>query len=333
MMPRATEHLETTMTIPSWTTPLRTLKLTIHMGALEMVDLPPFMGSTLRGAFGAALKSVGCAGKEQRSCSKACAWPTRCPYGQLMETPVPEDAPGRIKASRFAPHPIVLTPPAQGGGALFPGDTLTFHVTLIGRGLRLIKPVIAALARMASLGMGKGRGELALRRVVDAASDEMVWSDDGDGDVRTRALTPKALGQTSSPEADGPITIEFVTPVQLMRRGDVVRAFDLGELVYAAADRLWLLSSVHAPSSPQIDAAALAKAARAAPIEVLEDEMKMVRVQRYSGRQERRHGLEGLVGRAVISGDAAPFVRLLRAAAMVHVGKKTSFGFGHVEVR
>jgi glyoxylate/hydroxypyruvate reductase A len=83
-----------------------------------------------------------------------------------METEVPLDAPARLRASKYAPHPYGMTPPSV-GGALFPGDEITFRIKLFGPAMHHVVNLIGGLAKMAMAGMGKGRGKMALARVVD----------------------------------------------------------------------------------------------------------------------------------------------------------------------
>ncbi|HKV37959.1 MAG TPA: CRISPR system precrRNA processing endoribonuclease RAMP protein Cas6, partial [Blastocatellia bacterium] len=67
-----------------------------------------FLGSTLRGAFGHALKQAVCV-MSHRACER-CLVQDRCIYPYLFETPAPPDAP-LLKGQNHAPHPFILTPP------------------------------------------------------------------------------------------------------------------------------------------------------------------------------------------------------------------------------
>lgn len=310
---------------------LRILRLRARFAALELVELPDFVGSTLRGAFSAALKSSACKGNETRACEASCGWPALCAYGALMETPVPDNAPGRLKGSRFAPHPLVLT--AIGvGGVLFPGDDFEIEITLVGKSAGRVKETIAALARMASLGIGKGRGELALKQVFDAESERLVWNDNGPDELDLSVLSPTNLVLAAA-EAEANVSrlrLTLATPLQLSRGGQMVEELDAGELAYACADRFRLLDGMHGSGDFSLDAGAIAKRIRDLDITVTRHELRRLDIDRYSSRQQRKHALSGLVGEMELEGDLGELADLLEVARYIHIGKKTSFGFGHI---
>src|ERR1700730_14774271 len=87
---------------------LNVAKFEVRLQAHESVTLPPFLGSTLRGAFGHALKEAvsmidGC---ECTGCSAA----DPCAYHYLFETPVPPGI-AQLRGQREAPVPFILSPP------------------------------------------------------------------------------------------------------------------------------------------------------------------------------------------------------------------------------
>jgi hypothetical protein len=71
-------------------------------------SLPVFLGSTLRGAFGHALKQAVCV-MPHKDCER-CMVQDRCLYPYLFETPAPKGA-GMLEGQQHAPHPFILTPP------------------------------------------------------------------------------------------------------------------------------------------------------------------------------------------------------------------------------
>jgi len=316
-----------------FTKKLRILQLRARFGARELVELPDYVGSTLRGAFSAALKSSSCKGNETRACQDSCGWPGLCAYGALMETPVPENAPGRLEGSRFAPHPVVLTAPGV-GGVLFPGDTFELDVTLIGKGAARVKETITALVRMASLGIGKGRGELVLRAVTDVSSGKSIWSEDQPDELDLAALSPTNLSlpssEPSSARTPSRLHLTLSTPLQLSRGGNMVERLDAGELAYACADRFRLLDGMHGSGDFSLDAGGIAKQIRGLDIEVTHHDLRRLDIDRYSSRQRRKHALSGLIGDIVFEGEVSQLASLLQIATTVHIGKKTSFGFGHI---
>jgi hypothetical protein len=81
----------------------------LRLQALEACSLPAFLGSTLRGAFGHALKQAVCV-MEHRNCEQ-CMVADRCMYSYLFETPPPPDL-ALLRGQQRAPHPFILSPPS-----------------------------------------------------------------------------------------------------------------------------------------------------------------------------------------------------------------------------
>lgn len=80
----------------------------LRLEARQWASLPAFLGSTLRGAFGHALKEVVCL-MSHRDCSH-CLVADRCIYTYLFETLAPADLP-QLRGQQQAPHPFILAPP------------------------------------------------------------------------------------------------------------------------------------------------------------------------------------------------------------------------------
>ena len=83
------------------------LSLDISCRFLTPAHLPVFKGSTLRGAFGHALKTVACALRQQ-DC-ETCLLAQTCAYALIFAT---ERLSGSHVTAR--PHPYIINPPAGG---------------------------------------------------------------------------------------------------------------------------------------------------------------------------------------------------------------------------
>ena len=103
----------------------------LRLRALEDASLPAFLGSTLRGAFGHALKQAVCV-MPHRDCER-CMVSERCIYPYLFETPSPEDIP-QLRGQRQAPHPFILSPPPPGAAIVrsVAGSVIDHHLAASG---------------------------------------------------------------------------------------------------------------------------------------------------------------------------------------------------------
>ena len=80
----------------------------IVLRALERTTLPPYLGSTLRGALGHALKDAACV-VEHGDCRR-CPLLDTCAFPYLFETPVPPEI-KELRGQTHAPLPFLLEPP------------------------------------------------------------------------------------------------------------------------------------------------------------------------------------------------------------------------------
>ncbi|HKQ06258.1 MAG TPA: CRISPR system precrRNA processing endoribonuclease RAMP protein Cas6 [Blastocatellia bacterium] len=176
----------------------------LRLRAFGAVGLPHYLGSTLRGAFGRALKDAVCV-MAHRNCER-CLVADRCGYPYIFETPPPSDI-SLLRGQQRAPHPFILTPPIpqfvpsqashkakatpQPGSAiqladgravrlvqssglatseerrmLKTGDALTFELLLMGRASEFMPYVVYAVSEMARHGLGAERGRFELSDVA-----------------------------------------------------------------------------------------------------------------------------------------------------------------------
>ena len=91
----------------------------LRLRALENAVLPSFPGSTLRGAFGHALKNAVCV-MRHRECSKCLVF-SRCLYPSVFETRWPDELTA-MRKQLDAPHPFVLDAPVYPRRRLMPAQ-------------------------------------------------------------------------------------------------------------------------------------------------------------------------------------------------------------------
>jgi hypothetical protein len=134
----------------------------LRIKALDELNLPPYKGSTFRGAFGQALKQVVCALRRQE-CS-GCLLRDRCVYVYLFETPPPKDT-QMMRLYPSAPHPFVIEPPDTEKHHIQRGEAMDFGLVLVGRALEYLPYFIYGFMRLGENGLGRGRGKVSLEEV------------------------------------------------------------------------------------------------------------------------------------------------------------------------
>ena len=95
----------------------------------DAIQLPEYAGSTLRGAFGRALRKIACMTK-QTDC-KSCPLYRTCPYTNIFETPAPAEH--QIQKFSQVPNGYIIEPPEWGEKTYLPNELFQFSLVLFGK--------------------------------------------------------------------------------------------------------------------------------------------------------------------------------------------------------
>jgi hypothetical protein len=287
------------------------------------VHLPPFVGSTLRGALGRSLRRLVCA--TRLPACPGCPVRSACAYAALHDGYTPADLPSGT--GEHAPPPLWLRD-VDPGRTLAPGETVGFSVAAFGPAVRSLPYVDEAVRALGRAGIGRGRGAVELL----GAEDERRESVAALIEARVAELR-EAIEQRGSG-----LRVRFRTPVSIRLKGqawsdpDRPRPSWAARLVGGAArrrialERRWL--EVPAGQAPRV-AEALAEAEG---VEELEARIQGRRVKRFSATQGAG-ALHGAVGELRLGGAGlAAALPWLAAGELLSVGSGTTFGFGRIEL-
>ncbi|MDD2845473.1 MAG: CRISPR system precrRNA processing endoribonuclease RAMP protein Cas6 [Rhodoferax sp.] len=295
--------------------PIARLHLTVR--AEGTLQLPPYAGSMLRGAFGHALLALS---PLPHTDGQPCALHATCPYCQLFAAP---PLPGHsLQKFSHMPQPYVIEPPTGGVQRLQAGQTFGFGMVLIGKAIGLLPTVLQGWQRALRTGLGREHAPCTLIEVYDENGLQRLPG-------KREQLSNLNASLPLPPALDGQATLHFHTPLRLQVQGKAVRAGQLSarDLLIALARRTQLLCDVHlGTAAPQHDFAVLS--AQAAAITVQDQDLRWFDWGRYSQRQQQEMQLGGLLGSVQLQGDLAPFAQLLHQGQWLHVGKNASFGLG-----
>ena len=329
---------------------LRWARLRLTLRAEEALRLPPYAGSTFRGAFGHAFKRVAC---PLRGACESCLHRTVCVYAYVFETAGSSDGSPLARGATVT-HPFVLEPPESAPAELTAGDPLEVGLVLIGRAIPLAPYFLAACRDMASLGLGRGRGRCRLTRVVaedpDSPAGRVVYDGVADllapavpvwsmaelnrlrnaGEPIAKSAMGRGMRNNGTRGGEEQVTLEFVTPTRLRQEADLVVRPEFATLATALLRRLSVLAEVHCGARAEIPAREVLAAAAA--VKIAESKLRWHDWERYSARQGTRMALGGFVGRITFAGDLGPWLPLLRLGEVLHVGKGTAFGLGKYRI-
>ena len=291
--------------------------------------LPPFKGSTFRGAFGVALKRVVCALRRQECLN--CLLNSRCVYSFFFE-----QKNGLSKGSKgdgSIPHPFVIEPPLTTRTRFQAGDALDFTLLLFGRATEYLPYCVYAFDQMGQTGIGKHvngrRAGFVLKEVRSGSSGETIYSSQ---DRRLQRLNFSSELRLPEPPAagTGQITIHLETPLRVKQENHLTADLPFHVLIRAALRRVSTLFTHYGGGEPTLDYRGMVQ--RAQTVEIVESDLRWVDWERYSNRQEIKMLMGGISGSITYSGDIGEFLPVLRICEEVHLGKQTTFGLGKIRI-
>lgn len=305
--------------------------------AEEELDLPAYLGSTLRGGFGHVFRRI-CCPTRQREC-KGCPLVPQCPYALIFETSPPPDSPA-LRNLEEIPRPFVISPPPASTLKYPPGSTFSFEVTLIGKAIAFLPYFIVAFKELGAVGLGRGRGHFSLKQIellnpfngnsirIYSGEDEMVRPVDDKVTLKDcRELAPQKLPPLNS----SLLTLSFLTPTRLKHQGHLVDRPDFHIVFRALLRRLSSLALFHCGTKLDLDYQGLI--AKAQKVELIWNRTRWVEWERFSSRQKEKMFFGGILGEAAYAGDFTPFLPYLVFGQWTHVGKNCTFGLGRYKVK
>ena len=298
---------------------------------LEVLILPSYKGSTLRGGFGHSFKRGVCAIRD-KECSN-CILKEKCVYSYVFETPPPSDT-KMMRKYKAAPHPFIIEPPPEKRRGYKPGDEINFGLTLIGRAIDYLPYFIYTFDELGKIGIGKGKAKYELSNVscdgkmlYDSASKTLKSFEAASLDVGVPTLAKGGEGGFSNQQ----LTLNFLTPTRLLYNGALTLDLEFHIFIRNLLRRLSLLSYFHCGGDPsEWDFKGMIE--KSEEVTIKKKNLRWYDWSRYSGRQETRIKMGGFVGEIMFEGNIEPFMSLIKAGQVLHVGKGTGFGLGKYKI-
>jgi CRISPR-associated endoribonuclease Cas6 len=306
-----------------------------HLRANTELQLPPYKGSTLRGAFGVVFKDTVCI-MDHRDCDR-CILRLKCAYPYIFDTPIP-DGSTRMRKYQRAPHPFVIDPSLETQQLYKPNEPLSFGLTLIGKAVDYLPYFIYTFERLGREGgIGKGRRFGNGRFWVDSVcwvegngAEKPVY--DGKKKVLNnsfRALTVSELDMAVDSSLSQ-ISVSFLTPTRITFDQQLHTYPEFHVVIRNLLRRLSNFAYFHCGEELELDFKGIIESAK--HVETSDGQVRWHDWERYSARQDTRMKMGGFVGSVEYRGQLGEFLPLLRLGEKVHVGKGTGFGLGRYEI-
>lgn len=290
--------------------------ITATLQATQVVAWPHFAGSTLRGAFGRALRRAACI-TGQEKCT-GCPLRDSCAYGVVFDPAAP--AQPMHPSFRDGLPRYVVQPPALGARELHAGQTQSFNLLLLP-GTQAHHSLIRHTLRSAV------ERELFAPNLFKLLDTQTCQTDVLP--VAAATETPTQLNQTTAQ-----VTLRWLTPLRLQYQGKPVfrpQQLDAPGLVRSLLRRQMQWQQI---TDQQRDAAAssqpdLMDLAQACALDTRN--MQWHDIQRHSSIQNQKLPLGGLIGSATLSGPnraLQALMPLLQMGEKLQIGKETVMGLG-----
>lgn len=314
-------------------------RLTITLAATQTVAWPHYAGSTLRGAFGRALRKAACI-TGQAKCT-GCHLRQSCAYGVVFD-PVASAQP--LHPSFRDGLPLYLVqPPALGACQLQAGQTQSFDLLLL-HGTEAHHSLIqhtlhsAVEKELFAPGMFKLTGTQTSQTAL----------------LPTSSATTAQHNQTQQAEpTHNQISLRWLTPLRLQHQGKPIfkpQQLDAPGLVRALLRRQmqWQQITGQKPETPappgttpnstpgvpvELKPQPTMDAAQACTLDTRQ--LHWHDLHRQSGTQKQKLPLGGLLGSATLTGPTnalTALLPLLQMGEQLHIGKETVMGLGRYQI-
>lgn len=310
---------------------LRIARYTLHFTAIDTVLLPAYKGSTLRGAFGYALKSVCCSMRQE--CAE-CLLQSVCLFQMAFGSKIPADDETFFSSYSEVPRPFIIEPPTDDKLTYYPGEVLSIGLILMGQAIDQLPYFIAAFRKMGENGIGKGRGRLLLTLTLLTDDAERIVYD-GVRFSRCQASfsLKELLEKVWSLYAEWDrtdLTITIDTPLRLREKGHLLTHLDAVDFIKNIVRRSSGLSSFYGRGGLTREMVhSLLELASEISTECAELYWyDWNRVSAQNGPMK----MGGLKGRVYFRNVPTGLIPWIVAGEILHVGKGATFGLGKYRI-
>ncbi len=281
--------------------------LRVSLNALERAELPPYLGSTLRGALGQALLQTD---------KEACAF--------LYRNSEKED----MDAGKVVAKPYMIIPPEiqRPQTVIEQGEKLNFELLLFGSAEESVSAVVSALEQLYRFGLGARRYRFDLSEIINSQTQRIIWRK---GKYFKEAVTAAEIQGEELQNVTG-VVIKICTPLRIRHGGRLVKKILFQTLIRNITNRIMELTERYGGWIDQEEADRLLVLAE--KVSTVHEEIKVERMERYSNRTNGKMDFSGLIGTIEYEGDLTPFVPWMYAAQKLHIGRNTTFGMGKIQV-
>lgn len=291
------------------------IKLRVTYEAQGKGNLPPYLGSTIRGLIGHSLRGMVCPTPKVKCFT--CELAPNCAYANYFVSP--KNAAGSV-------NPFVLLPVTSHKTIWEKGDLCEFEITLFGNASREISLMTQVFRQIDHLGWGSARIPFKLLKIVNPNNKNLVWLNDTL--YLKNAISQPIFVQERETSL---VYLNFSTPLRLEKSKILIEKPSFENIIQAIARRLGLLSHAYEESQMEWDYEAML--AEAKKVKIVDARWRKNTFRRYSMNQRNKELVKDtMTGWACYEGDLTPFTTLLEAGKLIHIGRNATHGFGYYTI-
>lgn len=289
---------------------LKIVKLQITFQAEEKGELPGYLGSTIRGVLGHAMRNSVCVVPDIR-CYQ-CGFSADCEYTNFFNSA------GNIAGSV---NPYVIHTTIRNKKQWAPGDLLSFNLTIFGRPSMATEYYIHGILKMAEYGWGANRLKFSPVQIVNMFDNSLIWSN---GETWINNFRPYLL-EVEVRESNE-ILLRFNSPTRVVEKQKLQEQLTFEQVIRSIMTRISLLYHAyeHILFEPEEKLIEVAK-----EVTTVEQSWEKVQFERYSMTRKGKLELPSIQGFVRFRGNITPFTPLLAMGEIVQIGKNTTHGFGN----
>jgi len=308
----------------------------VTIKAEEPLELPYYKGSAIRGVFGHSLRKVICPLHNQEC--KDCSLREKCVYTNVFEVYRSDDMLLKKHGITNPPRPYIIRPPLESKQYYKVGEELTFNMVLIGEKTIMTLPyLIYAFMETGKRGIGKGRRKFIVKNADYVGLDgvaKTIFSHPNQTLDSNFTLLSGASFMSCNHNIES-CSLQFLTPLQIKVKKKYIGNVNFGILFHRLLQRIIVLSHLYC----DVDCSELSKdtftelCSMASNVVTHDSSFRWCQINRYSNRQQQRTPLSGITGKVTFSGNLKPFWPFIMLGSHIHVGRETTFGLGHYDIR
>ncbi len=302
--------------------------------------LPPWKGSTLRGALGRGLYEVTCFNKHLKDCVP-CPLKKECIFHYIFVTTPPRNA-DVLRKQKHAVRPYVIEPSMQTRTEFSENESLEFNLLLFGKAIKYFPQMVAAFEVIGKKGIGKFReqyGKFHVEKVSainELTNKTAIAFSNGVRNVpRDIIMTFKDFQDVvtnSVPNNTSKFSLDFISPLCLVHKNQMCTEPLFEVLIRRLLGRFSSIAYFHHKS--RVDGDWVRKLIEdSSNVRITDSNLDEWQIERYSARTNRRIELRGIVGTASYEGILNQDLwTLLYLGKYLHIGQNSVQGFGKYEI-